>query len=213
MSTQLLSSAAHGPKSDHTAIRVVSFQEAEEDDGNAFEGLSFSCTEHSFRELERDAQAFARAVAAEVPGGRDAVSGRVVVHIARKSYSYFAAFHGVQRLGGIAAPIDRLILPEKLVEHVVFLNAIAITVPEDMPAERRSHLRSLLAASKAPDCVVICPDEVLTSVRAGTSLKAMAEIDEEAPVNVASSATLALMMTSGTTGSPKFVQIPQYYMK
>ena len=134
-----------------------------------------------------------------------------MLHIARKSFSYFAAFHGVQRLGGIAAPIDRSILLEKIVEHVVFLNAIAITVPKDMPAERRSLLCSLLAASEATDCVVICPDEVLTSARAGIGLKAM--VDDEAPVNIASSATIALMMTSGTTGSPKFVQIPQYYMQ
>ena len=112
------------------------------------------------------------------------------------------------RQGAIAAPIDSFLEHEKLVDQAIFLDAIAMTVPEDMPTAERERLCSLLA-DRGSSCAIVCPGECLRG-KAGTRGESE---EERCCALVPHSATLALMMTSGTTGSPKFVKIPQYYIE
>jgi acyl-CoA synthetase (AMP-forming)/AMP-acid ligase II len=118
--------------------------------------------------------------------------GQTVVLAVPNSAEFFAAFYGVQRMGGIAVPLFPGSGPERIFSIAHLCDTEVVVAPSPTPQAVLEQVRSLAT------------DHDLRVVTVSDSLTANPEADfpEIQPVDIA-----FLQYTSGSTGNPKGVML------
>lgn len=150
--------------------------------------------EVTYRELDARASAFAQILRRRLDGAQ----GRVVALTAVFDPAFAVAYYGIVRSGNIVAVVNPLLREEGL-QQVLSTCAARLAVVSPEACARVESVRAALPHLAAPDAIVRTDE--LDALPAAAADPGWAEVERD-PEAVA-----CIQFTSGTTGTPKAVQL------